>query len=608
MDEQLFDIIWVLIAAVLVLMMQGGFLCLESGLTRAKNAINVGLKNVVDLSVAIVLFWGIGFGVMFGTDLYGLIGIDGFFPEIGGKSPWDSTFFLFQAVFCATATTIVAGAIAERTRFMTYVVIAVLVTSFIYPIFGHWSWGSLHGGTGGWLEERGFVDFAGSTVVHSLGGWVALAMVILVGPRQGRFRDNVVNNVPPSNLPLCMLGLLLFFVGWIGFNGGSTLEMSLAIPGIVANTILAGAVGSIAGVAIQRIGISTMDASVAPINGAIAGLVAITAGCHAVTATEAVVIGMGGALAMSVCDRVLVSLRIDDAVGAIPVHLAGGIWGTLAVGIFGDLQTLDTGLDRFNQIVAQLQGIIACGIWAFGVTYVFMFYGGKRSPLRVTPDAEEVGLNVAEHGARTPILDLMEVLERQEATSDLSLRAPIEPFTEVGHIASRYNKVMDTLEATTVRTKQIVADIRDGIITFSPNGILTSLNPGAEKLLVLDAASVVGSPLTTAFVEGGINVDDGFLTTLQRSASSEKRTTCEIERAVPDDRCRVLEMTTFETDDGGEKSFTALLRDVTERREFEEQLFTEKELAQVTLESLGEGTATANRRFVSYTPVSWRKR
>ena len=222
MNKSELDMLWVLVSAVLVLLMQGGFLCFESGMTRTKNAINVAMKNVIDLTLAVVLFWLVGFGLMFGVDYAGIVGWSGFLPDVGAGDPWLATFFVFQTMFCATAATIVAGAIAERTRFDAYIFITVLVTGFIYPVFGHWAWGGAHGGGAGWLATRGFVDFAGSTVVHSVGGWVALAAVIVVGPRRDRFIDGEPQTVPPSNLPLCMLGLLLFFVGWIGFNGGST--------------------------------------------------------------------------------------------------------------------------------------------------------------------------------------------------------------------------------------------------------------------------------------------------------------------------------------------------------------------------------------------------
>ncbi|MGR8921353.1 MAG: ammonium transporter, partial [Gammaproteobacteria bacterium] len=495
MENTVLDMLWVLSAAVLVLIMQGGFLCLESGLTRTKNSVNVAMKNVVDLTLALVVFWLLGFGLMFGPDVGGLLGSGNFLPDVGGGDPWAATFFVFQAMFCATAATIVAGAVAERTRFAAYIFITIIVTGFIYPVFGHWAWGGAHGGGAGWLETRGFVDFAGSTVVHSVGGWVALAAVLLVGPRRGRFVDGRPQAIPASNLPLTMLGLLLFFVGWIGFNGGSTLAMTAAVPGIVANTMLAGAVGATGAAVIRQLVVPRMEAATAPVNGALAGLVAITAGCHAVTAAEAALIGFVGAVVMILTDRVLLACQVDDAVGAIPVHLGAGVWGTLAVALFGDPEILGTGLGRAEQLLVQIQGIAACGLWSFCVAWLLLRLRHPRRPIRVTAEAEDIGLNVAEHGARTPLLELLELMETQQASGDLSLRAPVEPFTEVGQIASRYNRVMQALEATTMRTRQIVSDIREGIITFTRDGTLTSLNAGAERMLLLDAATCIGRPL-----------------------------------------------------------------------------------------------------------------
>ena len=599
MDKTELDILWVLVAAALVLIMQGGFLCLESGLTRTKNAINVAMKNVIDLTLAVVLFWLFGFALMFGDDLSGLIGTTGFMADISGGDPWLATFFVFQTMFCATAATIVSGAVAERTRFDAYIRITILVTGFIYPVFGHWAWGGAHDGGHGWLGDRGFVDFAGSTVVHSVGGWVALAVVLLVGPRIGRFKDGKAQAIQPSNLPLGMLGLLLFMVGWIGFNGGSTLALTDAIPGIVANTILAAAFGAIFGAVARGILAPGMDSATAPINGTLAGLVAITAGCHAVSAVEAAAIGASGAAVMLIAERALVALQIDDAVCAIPVHLVAGIWGTLAVGMFGDLEVLGTGLSRSAQMIVQVQGIVACGVWSFGLAFIALRLLGPRRPLRVSAEAEHIGLNVAEHGARTPLLELLDIMERQQHSGDLNLRAPIEPFTEVGQIAGSYNRVMDALEAATVQTKQIVKDIRDGIITFTREGILTSLNPGAEKLLRLDPLTSVGRPLDAVFREGGVQagIDDpaAFVDgALRRTRELEFHDAADGDRGV-------LEMTTFETLVGGQAHYTAVVRDITERRRFEDQLFREKELAQVTLESLGEGVITTDAEgFVTY--------
>lgn len=592
-----FDILWVLFAAVLVLIMQGGFLCLESGLTRTKNAINVAMKNIVDFIVTMLAFWAVGFGLMFGGEQAGLVGTTHFFTTLGSSDEWRNAFFLFQAMFCATAVTIVSGAIAERTRFRAYVMLALITTVVIYPVFGHWSWGSLFGGTAGWLESLGFVDFAGSTVVHSAGAWVALAAVLHVGPRKGRFENGRVNEIPASNMALAMLGVLLFFVGWVGFNGGSTLALNSQIPGIVVNTLLAGAAGAATAMLLGARLSPTMAEAVRPLNGALSGMVAITANCHAVTGGESLVIGAVGAIAMLLCDRCLIRLRIDDAIGAVPVHLAAGIWGTLAVAIFGDPEILGTGLTRGEQLLTQLIGIVTCAAWAFGVSFCILNIMRPRWPLRVSAEAEHTGLNVAEHGARSAIFELIETMEQQRESKSLALRAPVEPFTEVGQIAETYNRLLAALQGMTEHTSRIVQDIRDGIITFSRQGVLMSMNPGAEQLMNLKAASCIGQPLEFALRESnceafGIDWQQAFAGSARNGQLLETR---EIVRFRDDSDPKFFEFTASESSDANGEFYTAVIRDITERRKVEQQLLQQKELAQVTLESLGEGVMTTDR-------------
>ena len=243
MEKTPLDIAWILISAGFVLLMQAGFMCLESGLTRSKNNINVAIKNIADFGISIVLFWGFGFALMFGASQGGLFGSSHFLTSFRGTGPWLASFFLFQAMFVGTATTIVSGAVAERMRFGSYLLFAAILSGLIYPLFGHWAWsGALGGSYTGWLAGMGFRDFAGSSVVHSIGGWVALAAVIVIGPRTGRFpKDGPPANIQGSNFPLALLGTLLLWFGWIGFNGGSAMGLSDQVPGIIARTMLAGA-------------------------------------------------------------------------------------------------------------------------------------------------------------------------------------------------------------------------------------------------------------------------------------------------------------------------------------------------------------------------------
>ncbi len=603
-DKSTLDILWVLLAAVLVLLMQGGFLALESGVTRTKNSINVALKNAVDLAVVWALFWCFSFGLMFGDSHNGLVGTSLFSPDLGHGRPWLATFFLFQVMFCATAATIVSGAVAERMRFRAYIVITVLVSGLIYPLFGHWAWGGAFLGSAPWLAADGFVDFAGSTVVHSVGGWMALAAVIRLGPRIGRF-DGEAGNIPASNMPMAMLGVVLFFVGWVGFNGGSTLAFSEQVPGIVANTLLSGATGMIAGYLLRHWLSPGMEAVCAPINGALAGLVSITANCHAVDSSAAALIGIGGAAAMLLTDRLLQKLRIDDAVCAIPVHLGAGIWGTIAVALFGNLELLGTGLTRAQQLEVQLAGILVCGLWTFGIGYLALRLLSPWLPLRVSAEDERQGLNVSEHGARTYLSDLLESIERQERSADLNMRAPVEPYTEIGQVANSYNRLIESLQSATEKTAEIIRQVRDGIFTFDQHGVLTSMNPGAEKLLDVDADTVVGHSLLDVFRQARFQMQGEGGRSLPLVEALQSVDKCEWVREDHGGGRTVLEFQTNRGRGAG-LDYTATLRDISRQRRVEEQLFEEKEHAQVTLKSLGEAviTADAQDKILYINPVA----
>ncbi len=435
------DQLWVIVATALVLLMQCGFLLLETGMTRAKNYINVAVKNLVDFGMAILMFWLLGSALMFGDSaLGGLVGFSGFAPDLTTIASESTVFFMFQAVFAGTTVTIISGAIAERTSFSGYFGIVVAM-AFVYPIFGHWVWG------GGWLAERGFVDFAGSTVVHSMGGWAALAAMLVIGARRGRFNsDGSSAPIRASNLPLAMTGGLILWFGWIGFNGGSTLAFNETVPGIVAVTILGGAAGLMAALAlgIVREGYPVPSD---PLNGSLAGLVAVTAGTHVLPSWAAVLVGAIGGMIAVLGEDLLEKLRVDDAVGAVPVHLMAGMWGTLAVGLFGRLDVLGTGHTRLGQIGAQLLGIGAAAAWGFGVCFVTFKAINTLVPLRVSAEHEDEGLNVAEHREPTALLDLLHRMEYQARTGAISEPIEAESFTEVGQIANQFNGLTDQLRS-----------------------------------------------------------------------------------------------------------------------------------------------------------------
>ena len=443
------DIIWIILSSVLVFLMQAGFLCLETGLTRSKNNINVAIKNLADFSLSALIFWLIGFGLMFGNSLNGWVGISQFAPDLGVPVSIP-VFFVFQVMFCGTAVTILSGGVAERLRFNSYLIACILVSALIYPVFGHWAWNGLFiGETTGWLAEQGFIDFAGSTVVHSVGGWVTLALLFVVGPRTGRFlADGSSNNIPQSNVPLAALGSLILYVGWLGFNGGSHLAFDDGLPRILLNTLLAGASGLCAILLFEILLIGKINAG-HMLNGLLAGLVAVTGGANVFSTSAAILSGAIGSFIMLGADKLLIHWKVDDAVGAVPVHLAAGIWGTLAVGLLGNSTLLETELSRPELILIQLLGIVVCGIWTFGLSYLIFWSINRIYPLRVPHDKEHIGLNISEHNASSELFDLFTTMDIQSKNADVTLRVPEEPFTTVGQIAVKYNKVMDRLETKT---------------------------------------------------------------------------------------------------------------------------------------------------------------
>ena len=455
------DSLWVINCAILVFIMQAGFMCMETGLSRHKNSINVALKNASDFGVSVVIFWIFGFGLMFGTSYNGFFGTDLFFFKTD-KAEY-MTYFVFQAMFVATAATIISGAVAERMKFNGYLIMTVLATGIIYPIVGHWAWSSSYLSkydtvnqlltvTGevkatGWLSDLGFVDFAGSTIVHSVGGWIALAAVIILGPRIGKYSEANKGKFTGSSFPLAVLGTLILWFGWFGFNGGSNGTMDETVPLILINTFLAAAFGLLTGLSISYYKFKKPDPFYI-ILGPLAGLVAITAGCNSMTSVTSIFVGIVGAIIAVTVNEILNKFEIDDVVGAVPVHLAAGIWGTLAVGFFSDLSILDTGLDRISQIKIQFIGVISIGAFTFISSFVILNFINKFYPLRVSPAQEELGLNIAEHNAVSIEHDLISVLDKQSISGDLKIRGPQDPFTAGGVIGLYYNKLMSKLETS----------------------------------------------------------------------------------------------------------------------------------------------------------------
>jgi ammonium transporter, Amt family len=407
-DPVIADTIWVVVTAVLVFFMQAGFAMVETGLTRAKNASNIMMKNLMDFCMGSIAYWAVGFGIMFGAGNW-FMGTSGFFlHDAGGtfgsldwtKVPLDAKYF-FQLVFAATAATIVSGAMAERTKFSAYLVYSFFVSLVIYPVVGHWIWG------GGWLATLGMWDFAGSTVVHSTGGWLALAGAAMLGPRIGKYtRDGKPVPIFGHNMPLTALGVFILWFGWFGFNPGSTMAATPSIAHIAVTTNLAAAAGAISAMVAAWMMFGKPDASMT-LNGALAGLVAITAPCAFVSASSAIVIGLASGVlvvfAVVFIERVL---KVDDPVGAVSVHAVNGAWGTLALGLFAqDVFSPGTTGDGLlfgggaKLLMAQATGVVSVAAWSLGTGFVLFGILRATMGLRVGEEEEMEGLDVTEHGS-----------------------------------------------------------------------------------------------------------------------------------------------------------------------------------------------------------------
>jgi len=383
------DTVWLITAGALVFFMQAGFALLESGMSRAKNAVNVIMKNYTDVCFGSIAFWLIGYGIMFGTNPSGWFGVDHFF--LHETEHLDYSLLFFQTMFAATAATIASGAMAERTSYWSYIIGALVITGVIYPVYGSWAWGSLYGGEG-WLKSLGFIDFAGSTVVHSIGGWSALAGVIVLGPRLGRYdRNGAVRNINGHNLTSVGLGGFILWLGWFGFNGGSTAAADSSIGLINLNTHLsaaAGACGAMITLAVLRKPLLMTSA----VNGSIAGLVAITAGCATMEPVFAVVTGIIAGLLVVIGSSFITRMGVDDVVDAVAVHGVCGAWGTLAAGMFVTGNLFD-----WHQVSVQALGITAAFLWSFPAALLTYYLIDRVMGLRVSSNHEQRGLDYSEH-------------------------------------------------------------------------------------------------------------------------------------------------------------------------------------------------------------------
>ena len=492
------DLIWISLSTALILFMQGGFLLLETGLVRSKNSINVAIKNLFDLCISVSIFWIVGFGLIFGDSVYGLWGKGYFSFQPASNSPGEAAglvgFFLFQSTFCATSVTIISGAIAERVYFRSYIVIAVIVSILIYPLFGHWVWGGLLGEGKGWLKQLGFVDFAGSAVVHSLGGWVALAVLSIIGSREGRFsKNNKTHELGFNSIPLASMGGLVLWLGWFGFNGGSLYKFSGEVVSILAATNIAAVFSLLSSHLTSKYLFKRNDPR-DMLSGMLSGLVAITACCHVVSIRSAALIGFFAGSFMALSKYFLAKKRIDDAVDAIPVHLVGGVWGTLCVALFGEKIRIGTGLSFGDQLFVQTLGILTCAFWAFVIPYGIFSLINRFFRFRISLDEERKGLNISEHNVSTELYDLYRVLDEDLAEEKQ------ESMTEIGKLAQGYREKTKAL-------KNFLTLTRQGFFSFgSSMKIEVGYSRECHKILVQE--NLEGKNPAEVLFEAGVKRDD----------------------------------------------------------------------------------------------------
>ncbi len=392
--------LWMLLSGILVFFMQAGFTLVESGMTRSKNAVNIAMKNLLDICVGSISFWLIGYSLMYGDTSNGWFFWSGLFQGEGAD-------LFFQTMFAATAATIVSGAIAGRTKYSTYIIFSIIITAFIYPISGGWQWQGE-----GWLTKLGFIDFAGSSIVHSVGGWAALVAAIMVGPRIGKFVDGKVLPIPGHNQILATLGVFILWLGWFGFNGGSQLawggDDATGASNVVLITNLAAAAGGLGALITTWIWYGKPHLA-QTLNGALAGLVSITAGCGNMTDIGAVFAGLiGGIIVVFSIEFIEKKLKIDDAIGAASVHGVAGVWGTIVIGLWGvnlgenadgsAIESLFHG-GGFHQLGVQALGSLAYAVWAVVLSFIVFYILKSTLGLRVSKEVEIEGLDISEHGS-----------------------------------------------------------------------------------------------------------------------------------------------------------------------------------------------------------------
>ncbi len=544
------DAVW----AVLVFFAQAGFVAREAGVARSKNAVSTSVKLLGGTAVAALAFWAVG---------YGLAGVDGGFAFSSADPMQAGQFFLVLAMGILSAT-IVSGAVAERLRIAPYLIFVTFYAAAIFPLFLRWA-------TSGWLAEQHFVDVAGVTWVHSLGGWAAFAALVAVGPRAGRFdAKGKLVRIAGSSVPLTALGVFVLWLGSIGAAAG-TAPGGEMVPHVVGDVIIAGAAGGLVALA-GGWALRGKPALELTMNGVLAGAISISGAAHAIAFPAALIVGVVGGTVMLLIGALLTRMQIDDVVGAVPVHLGGGLWGTLAVGLFADPAALGTGLGRLGQLRAQAEGLLAAGIGGFVASFALWKLIGLVLPLRVSGADEQAGLDAIEHDAPSHLDDLLDAMEEQARTGDLTIRAAVEPFTETGAIARQYNRVLETVAFSTAKTESLVRTSLDALVTFNTEGIITSSNPAASAIFGYSERELGAAAVTSLFApratEAGERVRDDLATLLKllvgksREVRGQRRTGEEFPMEASFNYVSV----------GEDEIYTANIRDITQRKQTEADL------------------------------------
>jgi Amt family ammonium transporter len=517
------DAVWIGACCLLVLAQQLGFLCLETGACRSKNNINIAIKNFIDIPIVFIFFVLFGFTLFSGESAYGLIGFS-FFNSFASDDPLTLTQNMLLASFCCTCVTITSGAAAERLTFVPYLLITLVCAVFIFPVIAHWVWADL-----GWLKQMGAFDFAGSSVVHLAGGAVALAAIIKIGARAGRFKaEGKPNDVAKSNLVIFVVGGQILWLGWFGFNAGSLGSLTNQTFPIVLNTAISGATGALFVIAIQWIKRTPFEVDQI-VNGTLAALVATSASINALNIYSSILVSVVGVLAYLTVSKWILSRQLDDAVDAVAVHAGAGFIGSMIVPLFV----------ANTNVISQLLLVVSSFGYAFAIAYGFLYLLDKVIPLRVSGEMEFIGLNVVEHNAKSDLHDLLTNMEYHKQTGDYSTRVKPDPFVEVGAITQQYNQVLDEIVEKRHLLNHALDDARnankakDQFLANIRHELATPLNGviGAARLLMnkLDC-SAQDKKFLQAIISSGERLSNNFSAILDYSDLNSQQTTLTLEK------------------------------------------------------------------------------